>query len=91
MIVTQLREIVQSVKRGAYTAHVIDRNAPPRNYGVAESIRYMVRLDYKTGAIATWPARSIESGQVRYERKPSRDARRATEAAYRIIDAMLGN
>ena len=76
--------IVFSAKRGAWTAHVIDRNARSQNHGVSESCRYQVRLDSPDGYHTSWPIK-YDNGRIGYEFNPPRDARRAVEACYRFM------
>lgn len=74
--------IVYTVKRGAWTAHVIDRNHPSRNHGVGNSSRYMVRLDHPNGFNTSWPLLH-DNGQIAYDSEPTRDAARAAKAAWK--------
>lgn len=74
--------IVQSFKRGAWTAHVIDRNHPNR----PGNSDYMVRLDDPNGFNTSWPMQYEKDGEIVYEFEPSQDAKRATKAAFRWIN-----
>ena len=79
------QNIIATIKRGVWTAHVIDRNANPMNHMVSDSLRYMVRLDDPNGFNTQWPIR-YDSGDIAYDWSPMpRDAKRATESAYRYI------
>ncbi len=81
--------IVAEVKRGAWKACIIDRNAPGRNHGVADSCRYMVRLDHPNGFNTSWPVK-YDNGTIAYDIfNAPRDAQRATKAAYKLIDRMI--
>lgn len=76
---------VHEVVRGAWSATIIDRNGPHRNHGVADSIRYMVRLNHPNGFNTEWPLQ-YDNGAIAYDMyAPPRDAKRATVAAYRWI------
>lgn len=82
-------DIVQEIKRGAWTAVVIDRNGTRRNHGVADSSRYMVRLDHPNGFNTEWPL-LYDNGSIAYDmHNPPRDAQRATKAAYRWVKAKV--
>ncbi len=75
-------------QRGTWRAEVIDRNAPPMNHNVAQSIRYTVKI-YTEGHRADWPVR-YEDGRIVYAIvNPPMDARRAARAAYDWI--LTGN
>ena len=73
--------IVASFARGAWNAHVIDRSHPSRPGGSG----YMVRLDHPGGVRTSWPTQ-YDGGRIGYEHEPSRDARRATTAAFRWVN-----
>ena len=75
--------IIATFKHGAWMAHVIDRNVPPRSHAVAQSIRYMVRLDSPNGVNTSWPIQ-YDNGSIAYEFDPPRDAMRAVEAAFQF-------
>lgn len=78
-------KIVKSFKRGVWTAHVIDRNSPPMNHMVSESLRYMVRLDHPNGFITDWPIQ-YDNGSIAYGIwNCPRDGQRATRAAFKYL------
>lgn len=74
---------VHEIKRGAWGVRIIDRNAPPRNHRVAESIRWQFCLDHPGGYLTSWPIH-YGNGGIGWEfDNPPRDARRAMRAAIR--------
>ena len=79
------KNTILTIKRGAWIAHIIDRNLAPQNHMVADSLRYMVRLDDPNGYNTQWPIQ-YDNGDIAYDYSPMpRDALRATEACYRHI------
>ena len=71
-----MSNVVLSIQRGSWAAHVIDRNKPPMDHAVAESIRFRVCVVHPQGYLTSWPIR-YDNGQIGYEHEPSRDERRA--------------
>ena len=73
---------VRSFHRGGWTATIIDRNHPPRNHGVADSIRYMVKLERPGGYRTSWPVR-YDDGRTSYDDivSPNATCRQVVETA----------
>lgn len=71
--------IVQSFKRGAWEAHIVDCNGP---YGVTRR----VRLDHPNGYNTQWPVK-YDNGKIGYQLDyMPRDAQRATRAAFKALE-----
>jgi hypothetical protein len=69
--------ILQSFKRGSWTAHVVQ---------LSHQIDSRVQLDHPNGFNTSWPIR-YDNGQIGYDYDGmSRDAQRATRAAFNWRD-----
>lgn len=80
---------VDRVKRGAWTAVIIDRNAEGTNHGVSEELRYMLKLEHPDGFRTSWPVK-YDDGTIAYDMPVvPRDAKRATEASFKRIDELI--
>lgn len=76
--------IVQSFKRGAWEAHIVDCNG---SYGVIRR----VRLDHPNGYNTQWPIK-YDNGDIAYDwDNMPRDAKRATCAAFKALEGSNEN
>lgn len=83
--------IIRSFKVGANVAHILDRNSLPANHGVAESIRYVVRLDLPGGYLTDWPVRYThyaDGPRYGFDHYATKSAQLATARAFRFVDKL---
>jgi hypothetical protein len=71
--------IVQSFRRGAWTAHIVDCDG---SYGTVQRIR----LDHPNGYNTDWPIK-YDNGQIAYDHhNMPRDGQRAARAAFKALE-----
>jgi hypothetical protein len=88
--------LVKSFKRGSWQAHVVKCKRPEIKHPELPKIkypelpigypRYMVMLEHPNGLNTSWPVQDYDNGKIYYGFEPSRDAKRATQAAFRWLD-----
>ena len=71
--------ILQSFKRGVWEAHIV-------RIGRDSTSRLRIRLDYPNGYNTEWPVK-YDDERIGYDHyKMSRDAQRATRAAFKALE-----
>ena len=81
-----MTDIIRTFHRGGWSATIIDRNSPPRNHGVSDRLRYMVKLEHPGGLLTSWPIQ-YDNGQIAYDdiHAPNQTCRQVVGMAFRHI------
>ena len=76
-----MSRIMQSFRRGAWEAHIVECSGFTGN-------RLRVRLDHPNGYNTDWPIK-YDNGQIAYDRyNMPRDGQRAARAAFKVLEGL---